>query len=85
MFTVDIILKYTPMPMSVQRKSAEDAEATFHQILAQMGSEQKQILELTCDKMPEKKIAVLSSEISAIQISQKSGATATGKTPGFVN
>ncbi len=84
MFTIDIILKYTPAPFSVQRKSAEDAESLYQQVIESLRSGNPQILELTCEKMPEKKIAVVTSEISGVQISQKSGAAATGRPPGFV-
>lgn len=84
MFTIDIILKYTPVPFSVQRKSAEDAESVYQQVLDSIRSGSPQILELTCEKMPEKKIAVVTSEISGVQISEKSGAASTGRPPGFV-
>lgn len=85
MFTIDIIVKYTPVPLSVQRKSAEDAEAIYQQIVESIRSGNPQILELTCEKIPEKKIAVAISEVSGVQISQKSGAAATGRPPGFVS
>ncbi|MEB3342209.1 hypothetical protein [Okeania sp.] len=84
MFTIDIIVKYTPVPFSVQRKSAEDAEDVYQQILEAIRSGSPQILELTCEKMPEKKIAIVISEVSGVQISQKSGTAAAGRTPGFV-
>lgn len=83
MFTIDLTLKNTPFPLSAQRKSEEDAHALYNQILEAMRSGNPQILELTCEKQPEKKIAVLIGEISAVQISQKSGANATGRAPGF--
>lgn len=83
MFTIDIILKYVPMPLSVQRKSEEDAQKVYQEVLEAIGSGNPALLELTCEKMPEKKITVKSSEISAVQISQKSGAAATGRPPGF--
>ena len=84
MFTIDIIVKYTPVPLSVQRKSAEDAETIYKQVVESIRSGNPQVLELTCEKMPEKKIAVVISEVSGVQISQKSGAAATGRPPGFV-
>ncbi|MGC9524457.1 MAG: hypothetical protein ACP5D7_02845 [Limnospira sp.] len=84
MFTIDIIVKYVPVPLSVQRKTEEDAIAVYNQVSDLMRSDTPQLLELQCEKMPDKKVAVLSSEISAVQISQKSGATATGRPPGFV-
>lgn len=84
MFTIDIIVKSTPVSLSVQRKSADDADAVYQQVLEAIGATQPQVLELTCEKNPEKKVAVLSSEISAVVVSQKSGASATGRSPGFV-
>lgn len=83
MFTIDLTLKNTPLPLSVQRKTAEDAEALYQQILGAMRSGGSEILELTCEKMPEKKVAVFIDQIAAVQISQKSGAAAAGKAPGF--
>jgi len=83
MFTIDLTLKNTSVPLSVQRKSAEGAEALYQQILTALRSESNQLLELTCDHQPEKKVGVLSNQISAVVLSQKSGAAGTGRTPGF--
>ncbi|WP_341740092.1 hypothetical protein [Microcoleus sp. CAWBG640] len=85
MFSIDMIVKNTPVSLSVQRKSAEDAEAVYQQVVEAIRNSQPQILELTCEKNPEKKVAVLSSEISGVVISQKSGASSTGRSPGFVS
>ncbi len=83
MFTIDLTLKTTPVPLSVQRKTVEDAEATYQQVLKAMHSDSPQIVELSCEHQPEKKIGVLSDQISAVVISQKSGAAGAGRTPGF--
>ena len=83
MFTIDLTLKNTPLPLSVQRKSAEAAEATYQEITKAMRSGTPQFLELTCEQQPEKKIGVFSDQISAIVISQKSGAAGAGRVPGF--
>jgi hypothetical protein len=83
MFTIDLTLKTNPVSLSVQRKTVEDAEALYQKITAAMRSNQSEILELTCDRQPEKKIGILSDQISAIQISQKSSSAASGKPPGF--
>ncbi|MCC3408808.1 MAG: hypothetical protein JGK17_25175 [Microcoleus sp. PH2017_10_PVI_O_A] len=85
MFSIDIIVKNTPVSLSVQRKLAEDAEAVYQQVLEAIRNSQPQILELTCEKNPEKKVAVVSSEISGVVISQKSGTASTGRAPGFVS
>jgi hypothetical protein len=49
MFTVDIIVKYTPTPLSIQKKSAEDAQGAYNQILDALRGGNAQVLEFTCD------------------------------------
>ncbi len=84
MFTIDLTLKNTPFPLSIQRKLAEDAEFVYHQILEAMRSGNPDILELTCERQTEKKVAIRSAEITGVQLSQKaSTAAAGGRAPGF--
>ena len=84
MFIIDVTLKNTPLTLSVQRKSEEDTKALYQQVLAAMQSGSPATLELTCEQQAGKTIAVLVSEISAIQIAEKTGsATASGRPPGF--
>jgi hypothetical protein len=84
MYIIELTLKNTPMPLSVQRKSVEDADAVYQKMATALRSGSSELLELTCDRQPEKKVAVLSSEICAVQIYEKSSAAASGKAPGFV-
>lgn len=83
MIAIDLILKYAPMPVSVQRKDAEAAEALYQTIVGAMKSPTPTLLELTCDKQPEKKVAVMSDRIAAAIVSQKDGTATAGRTPGF--
>jgi hypothetical protein len=83
MFTIDLTLKGTGLALSVQRKEAADADALYQKILQAMQDSQSEVLELTCDRQPEKKIGILSGEISAVQISDKSSPAASGRSPGF--
>ena len=84
MFTIDLSIRNTAFPISVQRKSTEDAEAVYQLILAAMRSGNPDLVELKCEGKAEKKIAVRASEISGIQIIQKdSAASSSGKPPGF--
>jgi len=83
MFTIDLSLKYSPMPVSVQRKEAENAQALYEEIISAMQAGQPQLLQLTCDKQPEKKVALFSDQISAVILSQKDGAAAAGRAAGF--
>lgn len=84
MFTIDLSIRNTAFPVSVQRKTAEDAEAVYQLILAAMRSGNPDIVELKCEGKTEKKIAVRASEISGVQITEKDGTSASsGKAPGF--
>lgn len=85
MFTIDICIRNTAFPMSIQRKSAEEAETVYNKIIAAMQSRQPAVMELKCEGKVEKKIAIYTTEISAIQISKKdSVATGSGRPPGFL-
>jgi hypothetical protein len=83
MYVIEILLKNTAMPMSVQRKTVEEATTVYQQVLAAMGSSERSLLELSCDRQPEKKIAVMTDLIVAAQMYEKSGGAAAGKTTGF--
>lgn len=84
MFIIDVTLKHTPVPLSVQRKTAEDAESIYRQVVEAISSGSGGLLELTCDQQQGKKISVLTSEICAVQMAEKSStATASGRPPGF--
>lgn len=82
MFSIDVILKYSPIPVSVQRKEKDAAQAVYDQVKSQM-TQPAQLVELSCEKQPDKLVTVLSDQISAVVISQKT-ATASGRTPGFL-
>ena len=84
MYSIDITLKLSPIPLSVQRKEEAAADALYQTIINAMRSPNPELLELTCEKQTDKKVAVLSDQISAVIVSQKSGAASTGRVPGFV-
>ena len=84
MFIIDLSLKNAPVALSVQRKTAEDAEASYQQVLEAIRSQDHRIVELICEHQIGKKVSVLGSEIAAVQISEKSStATSSGRPPGF--
>jgi hypothetical protein len=85
MISVNVTLKYSPMPVSVERKETVDAEALYAQLTTAMRSPTPELLELTCEKQTEKKVAIMSDQISAVILSQKDGSNAAGKVPGFFN
>ena len=76
MYTVELTLKNNPIALSVQRKEQEQAEALYREIATAIGDSNPKLLELTCEKQEGKKVSVLVSEISAVQVSEKSGASA---------
>lgn len=82
MFSIDLTLKYSPIPITVQRKEAEDAQTVYQDILNALKSPTPEWLELTCEKDPEKKVAVFSDQVSAVILSQKDG-SAAGRPAGF--
>ncbi|AFZ48563.1 hypothetical protein Cyast_2620 [Cyanobacterium stanieri PCC 7202] len=83
MFTIDLLVRYIPMPISVQKKEEAEAQALYQEILTKIKSSTPEIIELTCDKQEDKKIAILSDQITGVIISQKDGAATGAKTPGF--
>jgi hypothetical protein len=84
MFTIDFTVKNTAFPLSIQRKSVEDAEAVYKEVVTAMRSGSSEILEFKCEGKTEKTIAVRVNEISGVQMSQKEGSgAASGRTPGF--
>lgn len=84
MFVIDVTLKHSPITLTVQRKTEEDAKTVYQQVLDAVQSGNPVTLELTCEQMLGKKIAVLVSEVAAVQMAEKSStATASGRPPGF--
>ena len=83
MFSIDVMLKHLSLPLSVQRKTEEEARKLYEEALAALETGSPKILKLTCDRDEGKQIAVLSSEIAVVQISEKSSGMAAGRVPGF--
>jgi len=84
MYIVELALKHTALPLSVQKKDKDSAEATYKKVLDALSSGNPMTIELTCDKVTDKKVALIVSELAAIQVYEKSGsAGASGRAPGF--
>lgn len=83
MFTIDIVLQDIPLPVQVQRKEADAAQSLYQQIMEAMRSGSSDLIELTCDKEEEKKVAVKGHLICAVSVNKKSGGMAEGRVPGF--
>ena len=82
MYCIELTIKLTPMPLVVQRKEHEDAQRLYSEVVDSIQKGNQKLLELTCEKMEDKKITVLVSEISAVQIYEKTSSS-TSKRPGF--
>ena len=83
MYTVEVTLRGTPLSLAVQRKELSDAETLYQSIVDSIKTTAPSLLELTCEKETDKKIGVLVSEITAVQISEKGGGASKGGFTGF--
>lgn len=55
MITIDLLVRYIPVPLSVEKKEESEAQTLYNQIIEAMKSSETQIVELTCDKQTDKK------------------------------
>ena len=70
------------MPLVVQRKEHGDAKRLYSEVIDSIQNSNQRLLEVTCEKVEDKRITVLVSEISAVQIYEKTS-SGTSKRPGF--
>ena len=83
MYCIELAIKLSPLPLIVQRKNHEDAQRLYAQIIQVIQKNNERILEITCEKVEDKKITVLVSEIIAVQIYEKTSSSGSSKRPGF--
>ena len=83
MYCIELAIKLSPIPLLVQRKNHDDAQRLYAEILQVMQKNHERFLELTCEKVEDKKITVLVSEIIAVQIYEKTSSSGSSKRPGF--
>ncbi len=76
-------MKLSPLPLIVQRKEHRDAQRLYAEVIDYIQKGNQRLLELTCEKVQDKKITVLVSEIIAVQIYEKTSSAAGSKRPGF--
>ena len=82
MYCIELTIKLSPIPLIVQRKEHEEAQRLYSEVVDAIQKGNQRFLELTCEKVEDKKITVLVSEITAVQIYEKTS-TGTSKRPGF--
>ena len=82
-YVIELVLKFSPFPLSVQRKALRDAESLYKKIKDSMERDQNRTLELVCEKVEDKRLTFLVSEVLAVQIYEKTAASSGIKRPGF--
>ena len=82
MYSIELTIKLSPMPLVVQRKEHKEAQGLYSEVVDSIQKGNQRLLELTCEKVEDKRITVLISEITAVQIYEKTSSS-TSKRPGF--
>lgn len=82
-YVIELALRMSPMPVSVQRKEHDSAEALYQQVRSALEQGQPRLLELSCEKVEGKRLSVLTSDLLAVQIYEKTAASGGTKRPGF--
>ncbi len=82
MYCIELTIKLSPLPLIVQRKEHRDAQRLYSEVVDSLQKGNQRLLELTCEKVEDKRITVLVSEITAVQIYEKTSSS-TSKRPGF--
>ena len=83
MYSLELTIKLSPLPLIVQRKEHGDAKRLYSEVIDTMQKGNQRLLELTCEKVEDKRITVLVSEIIAVQIYEKTSSSGSSKRPGF--
>ena len=85
MYSLELSLRYSPFPLSIQKKEFEDVKRIYDELKIAMNetSDSSNLIELKCDKVQDKLIAVKAKEIISVQIYEKSSVAGVAKRPGF--
>ena len=84
MYTLELSLRYSPFPISIQKKEYDEVSKIFQEVKnAMINNNSATLIELQCEKINSKSLAVLSNEIIAVQIYEKSAIAGGTKRPGF--
>ena len=85
MYSLELSMRYSPFPLSIQKKEFEDVKRIYDELKSAMNetSDFSNLIELKCDKVKDKLIAVRSGEIISVQIYEKSSVAGGAKRPGF--
>ena len=85
MYSLEISLRYSPFPLSIQRKNYEDVKRIYDEIKDFMSGDNQNsaLIELSCEKVQDKLITVIAKEVISVQIYEKSSVAGGSKRPGF--
>ena len=85
MYSLELTLRYSPFPLSIQKKELEDVKRIYDEIKNSIDDsiETPNLIELRCDKVRDKLITVRAQEIISVQIYEKSSVAGGAKRPGF--
>ncbi len=85
MYSLELSLRYSPFPLSIQKREFQEAKTIYDEIKNSMNESlgASNLIELKCDKMQDKLIAVRLQDIISVQIYEKSSVAAGSKKPGF--
>ena len=85
MYSLELSMRYSPFPLSIQKKEFEDVQQIYDEIKNAMDEnvESSNLIELRCDKVQDKLIAVRAKEVISVQIYEKSSVAGGAKRPGF--
>ena len=84
MYSLELSLRYSPFPLSIQKKEFDDVKRIYDEIKSSMNETyESNLIELRCDKVQGKLIAVRVKEIISVQIYEKSSVAGGAKRPGF--
>ena len=85
MYSLELSLRYSPFPVSIQKKDYEDVMKIFNEIKYCMNDIENstKLIELRCEKVKDKLVVVRAQEVISVQIYEKSSAAGGAKKPGF--
>ena len=83
MYSLELSIRYSPFPISIQKKKFEDVQQIYDEIKNAMNEnvESSKLIELRCDKVQDKLIAVRAKEVTSVQIYEKSSVAGGAKRP----
>ena len=84
MYSLELSLRYSPFPLSIQKKEFDEVKRIYDEIknIINDTAQTSNLIELSCDKVQDKLIAVRTEDIISVQIYEKSSVVGSKK-PGF--